>query len=113
MLTNEFFAKCLNIGLATIKPNVSYNYELNNYEKIKQYYDFINNDKSHMLNNDDICTPMDCVELMLDYLPNELWQRESLKVLDPCCGNGNFIAYAKFKTDISNIYCNEISRQRY
>ena len=113
MLTNEFFAKCLNIDLATIKPNVSYNYELNNYEKIKKYYDFINNDKSHMLNNDDICTPMDCVELMLDYLPNELWQRESLKVLDPCCGNGNFIAYAKFKTDISNIYCNEISRQRY
>nr|WP_321431408.1 methyltransferase [uncultured Campylobacter sp.] len=113
MLTNELFYKYLNPDLALIKPSVSYDSRLDDYSKIKKYYDFINLDKTHLQSNDDICTPMDCVELMIDYLPNELWQRENLKVLDPCCGNGNFIAYAKFKTKLENIYCNEISTQRY
>ena len=62
---------------------------------------------------DDICTPMDCVELMVNYIPNELWFRENLKVLDPCCGYGNFPAYLKTKVSSDFIYCNELSFERY
>ena len=62
---------------------------------------------------DDICTPMDCVELMVNYIPNELWFRENLKVLDPCCGYGNFPAYLKTKVNSDFIYCNELSYERY
>ena len=62
---------------------------------------------------DDICTPMDCVELMVNYIPNELWCRENLKVLDPCCGYGNFPAYLKTKVSSDFIYCNELSFERY
>lgn len=49
---------------------------------------------------------------MLDYIPNEFWQQKNIRVLDPCCGNGNFGAYAMFKTDIENIYFNEINEKR-
>ena len=62
---------------------------------------------------DDICTPMDCVELMVNYIPNELWFRENLKFLDPCCGYGNFPAYLKTKVSSDFIYCNELSFERY
>ena len=27
---------------------------------------------------------------MIEKIPEELWQRKDLKILDPCCGNGNF-----------------------
>jgi tRNA1(Val) A37 N6-methylase TrmN6 len=27
---------------------------------------------------------------MINKIPNELWRREDLSILDPCCGNGNF-----------------------
>jgi tRNA1(Val) A37 N6-methylase TrmN6 len=27
---------------------------------------------------------------MIEKIPAELWARKGLKVLDPCCGNGNF-----------------------
>ena len=53
------------------------------------------------------------VKEMIDAIPEELWQRSQLKVLDPCAGNGNFPAYLALKTETSNIYCNEISPIRY
>ena len=77
------------------------------------YYDKLNNDDSHKISNDDTCTPMQCVKTMLDYVPEELWRRNKVKVLDPCTGNGNFAAYCQYKTDISNIYLNEINEKRY
>ena len=46
---------------------------------------------------------------MVDAIPEEFWLRKDIKILDPCAGNGNFPAYIALKTDISNIYCNEIS----
>jgi hypothetical protein len=55
---------------------------------------------------------MELVKKMIDYLPNELWGRDDIKVFDPCCGNGNFGAYAKFKTNIDNIYFNDLNEKR-
>lgn len=77
------------------------------------YYDKLNEDKTHYNSKDDVCTPMECVKKMIDYIPDELWSRKSLKILEPCAGNGNFGAYCKFKTDISNIWFNELNIKRF
>lgn len=82
-------------------------------EDLFSFYDNLNKDLSHHKSNDDICTPMICVKTMIDYIPQELWVRNSIKVLDPCAGNGNFGAYCKTKTDIENIYFNELNTERY
>lgn len=82
------------------------------YEQIKDYYENVNKDISHKSGTDDICTPIECVKVMLDYIPDELWDRKNLKILDPCCGNGNFGAYCKFKTNLDNIWFNEINPVR-
>jgi len=78
-------------------------------EEVFQYYNQLNKDITHHISGDDICTPMDCVKTMLDYVPDELWQRPALRILDPCCGNGNFGAYCKFKTNPNNIWYNELN----
>lgn len=77
------------------------------------YYDKLNEDKTHYNSKDDVCTPMECVKKMIDYIPDELWSRKSLKILEPCAGNGNFGAYCRFKTDISNIWFNELNVKRF
>ena len=83
------------------------------YTKMFSYFDELNKDSSHMMSKDDICTPMECVKKMIDYVPEELWKRNSIKVLDPCAGNGNFGAYCMSKTSIDNIWFNEINKIRY
>jgi hypothetical protein len=81
-------------------------------EKTFEVYNRINGDTSHYMTTDDICTPMECVKRMIDYIPNEFWQRGNIKVLDPCCGNGNFGAYCKFKTSHDNIWYNDLNKKR-
>lgn len=78
-----------------------------------EYYDKLNEDESHFNSNDDVCTPMKCVKVMIDYIPNELWERQNIRILEPCAGNGNFGAYCKFKTNIDNIWFNELNIKRY
>ena len=85
---------------------------LTNFKEIKQYFDILNYKQEHFINSNDICTPMECVKEMLDSLPNEFWQKKDLKVLDSCCGNGNFHAYAILKTQLKNLYFNEINETR-
>ena len=82
-------------------------------EEILAFYNELNEDLDHFSSSDDICTPMECVKLMIDYVPAELWAREKISLLDPCAGNGNFGAYAKFKTDEANIWYNELSPVRF
>lgn len=96
----------------TIKKN-NINIDKFYYNKLFEFYDVLNKDQSHMLSKDDICTPMECVKKMIDYIPSELWYREKIKVLDPCAGNGNFGAYCMTKTSIDNIWFNEINKIRY
>lgn len=85
---------------------------LENFEEIKEYFDDLNTDLNHFVNSNDICTPMDCVKEMFDSLPEDFWQRKNLKILDSCCGNGNFHAYAALKTKLDNLYFNEINTSR-
>jgi len=56
---------------------------------------------------------MDCVKQMVDYIPpDEFWNRDRIRVLDPCVGNGNFPAYLMFKTKITNIWMSDINEIR-
>ena len=86
--------------------------DLNTFSDIKLLYTKLDKDASHFVNSNDICTPIDCVKEMVDVIPNEVWKRKGLKVLDSCCGNGNFHAYIQTKTHVSNLYFNEINPKR-
>ena len=65
------------------------NVTTSNSIELKEYYDKILNTKDIKSPNDEP-TPISCVEEMISKIPEELWHREDLKILDPCCGNGNF-----------------------
>ena len=80
-----------------------------NFEEIQAYFDNLNKDLTHFNSSNDICTPLGCVKEMVDAIPQELWERDQLTVLDPCAGNGNFPAYLALKTNPKNIVCNEIN----
>ena len=73
------------------------------FHNIKSHFDTLNEDESHFVNSNDICTPMECVKEMVDTVPQELWQRDEIKVLDSCCGNGNFHGYIETKTDLKTL----------
>lgn len=88
------------------------NLPLNDFAAIKSYFDTLNSQHEHFVNSNDICTPMDCVKEMLDTLPDSFWRQKDIKVLDSCCGNGNFHAYAALKTPLENLYFNEINEKR-
>lgn len=61
------------------------------YEDIKYYYNAVlNKDTTTQQTTNDISTPIECIEEMLRKIPEELWSRPNLSILDPCCGNGNF-----------------------
>lgn len=67
--------------------------DINNktYDELKLYYDnILNKDQSTFKTSNDEPTPIDCIETMLSKLPMSILHKKGLKVLDPCCGNGNF-----------------------
>lgn len=97
---------------STVQSNCS-NMENASFEEVFEYYNKLNEDPTHRTTTDDICTPMECVKTMIDYIPGELWSRPRIRILDPCCGNGNFGAYCKFKTSINNIWFNELNPVRF
>lgn len=69
-----------------------------NFEELKQHYDrTLNVDKSTYKSSNDEPTPIDCISEMISKLPDELWSKSSLSILDPCCGNGNFYIPILFK----------------
>lgn len=82
------------------------------YENLKSFFDALNSQQDHFVNSNDICTPMGCVEEMVDSIPHQFWKRDSLKILDPCAGNGNFHAYLMTKTKLENLVFNEINEMR-
>ena len=43
------------------------------------------------LSNDEVFTPPDLANTMLDTLPKEIWQDENATFLDPCCKSGVFL----------------------
>jgi adenine-specific DNA-methyltransferase len=73
------------------KEQIIRNIDKSNFKELKDYYDeILNKDKSTYKSSNDEPTPIDCVIEMINKIPVELWTRKDLKILDPCCGNGNF-----------------------
>ncbi len=69
----------------------SHNIVQKSYLELKEYYDkVLNVDKSTYKSSNDEPTPISCVEDMMDAIPKYFWGKKDLKILDPCCGNGNF-----------------------
>ncbi|MCL2567664.1 MAG: methyltransferase [Alphaproteobacteria bacterium] len=87
-------------------------FEALEFDEIKKHFDKLNADESHFINSNDICTPMACVKEMVDSIPESFWGKKNLKILDSCCGNGNFHAYIRTKTKLENLYFNEINEKR-
>lgn len=93
----------------------------NSFDLLKKYYDeILNTDKATYQSTNDEPTPISCVEEMLEKVPKELWERTDLKILDPCCGNGNFgvpITYRLKKFELKEIlekilFFNDINNSR-
>jgi adenine-specific DNA-methyltransferase len=103
------------------------------FNELKKYYDeILNTNKSTYKSSNDEPTPIDCISEMISKIPNELWEKSDLAILDPCCGNGNFsipitfelLKYHDIKTilekilefndinenrleNVRNVFCNE------
>ena len=74
-----------------IQPNQKVSVDSSSFSEIKTYYDeTLNMDKSTYKSTNDEPTPINCISEMLSKIPNELWKKSDLSILDPCCGNGNF-----------------------
>lgn len=93
------------------------------FEEVKDYYNnVLNKDISTFKSTNDTPTPIECVEEMISKIPDEFYKRDKIKVLDPCCGDGNFSVplYYKLrecnfthKNIVNNIlYFNDINEQR-
>ena len=84
---------CSIINQQNMNPTIN-----NNYQEIKKYYDTILNlDKRLVQTSNDEPTPIDCVEEMVNKVPESFWANPLIKILDPCCGCGNFPIVIYFK----------------
>tara|TARA_B110000037_G_scaffold134696_1_gene152700 strand:- start:273 stop:1535 length:1263 start_codon:yes stop_codon:yes gene_type:complete len=61
------------------------------YNTLKAYYNNkLNKDKGLIKTSNDEPTPIECVEEMIEKIPINFWKNKNIKILDPCCGCGNF-----------------------
>jgi len=64
---------------------------MDSYESLKAFYDeTLNKDKSLFKTSNDEPTPISCIEEMISKIPESFWMNEHVRILDPCCGCGNF-----------------------
>jgi adenine-specific DNA-methyltransferase len=92
------------------------------FQTIKNYYDNdLNLNNNLKKTSNDISTPIDCVIEMVNKVPEYFWKKKNIKILDPCCGFGNFpfIIYHKLlkyhtqKHILENIlYFNDMNIER-
>jgi len=74
-----------------IQPIKKITIDTSTFDEIAKYYDeILNTDKSTYKSSNDEPTPIDCISEMISKIPNDLWGKSDLSILDPCCGNGNF-----------------------
>ena len=87
-LTNLNAPLCAAEVIQTIKKITI---DTSTFDEIAKYYDeILNTDKSTYKSSNDEPTPIDCISEMISKIPNDLWGKSDLSILDPCCGNGNF-----------------------
>ena len=66
------------------------NIESTDYFTLKNFYNnVLNKDKELIKSSNDENTPIECCEEMVSKIPADFWKKD-VKILDPCCGNGNF-----------------------
>ena len=104
--------------MATSVSNIT----TSSYNNIKKYYDDnLNKDKNLVVTTNDEPTPIGCVEEMISKIPESFWKNKDIKILDPCCGCGNFpfVIYYKLlkyhsREDILNnmLYFNDLNMDR-
>lgn len=58
------------------------------------------------LSNDEVFTPPDLANDVLDMLPAEIWSNPTIKILDPCCKSGVFLREAakRFIKGLEGVY---------
>lgn len=86
-----------------------------NYNELKKHYtEVIDKDKTLYTCSNDINTPIECVEEMISKIPKDFFNKKNIKILDPCCGSGNFHLTLKHKYNINdnNLYFNDINTKR-
>lgn len=91
---------------------------MRSYAELKSYYnDVLNKDRTTYTSSNDEPTPIECIEEMCSAIPVSVWKR-SLRILDPCCGNGNFhVVVGEFLRnhgtyDRSCLHFNDVNPQR-
>ena len=68
------------------------------FTHIQKYYDdVLNIDSTLVETSNDEPTPINCVQEMINKVPEDFWKNPDLKILDPCCGCGNFPVVIYFK----------------
>ena len=93
----EEHSNSYNMDLITTNNNPTIN---DDFEVVKQYYDdTLNKDKQLVVTSNDEPTPISCVEEMISKIPESFWEKKDVKILDPCCGCGNFplVIYYKLR----------------
>lgn len=94
--------------------NKEYN-ECRDYNELKKHYkEIIDKDQTLYTSSNDINTPINCIEEMISKIPKEIFNKKNIKILDPCCGSGNFHLTLKHLYNISdnNLYFNDINKKR-
>lgn len=77
------------VGDTSPQPKMSI--DTSTLDKLTAHYDnILNKDKSTYKSSNDEPTPIPCINEMIEKIPCDLWKTPNLKILDPCCGNGNF-----------------------
>ena len=70
-----------------LSPNIVHD----SFIDVCHFYDTVFNvDKTTYKSSNDEPTPMDCVKELVQSIPTSFWGNDDIKILDPCCGNGNF-----------------------
>ena len=118
LISNNTENIIINTTMETTMPKIT----TSNYNTIKQYYDDnLNKDKKLVVTTNDEPTPITCVEEMISKIPESFWKNKNIKILDPCCGCGNFpfVIYYKLlkyhsREDIltNMLYFNDLNMDR-
>ena len=91
------------------------------YEELKSFYDNnLNKNVDLFETSNDEPTPLSCVEEMIASIPESFWERDDIKILDPCCGSGNFmiviyhklLQYHSKETVLDMLHFNDINSKR-
>jgi len=106
---NDQNFNCKRTKIETILKTIQHS----SFDELKEQYETVL--KPIMNTRNDEPTPVGLVEEMLGFVPRELWSRHNLKILDMCCGLGNWdlvlwnILQEKFQ---ETVQMNELSPER-